>query len=299
VGCNIPNEENNCKFALTEQSELAGQLLEGVCTADYISILDKNTVKVTGQGIAVGDYQIILEEYFYEKDTPSVAYLFSIVNQDGSNLSEEQFEKLVRTHESGMLDLWNKDLDESEFVNKLIRNKDGRVTWVVVTLLSAISDEDEGTNVIEKKNLQCAYVQYKSYPIQKIFLPDYRYSGNTIEFVGEGDTNFISVKVNSIGICIIRNIEDILDEYKAVIKKIPVGKSAEDYGYSAFHSISVIMNDNTEYTLYGGEQMNVMADNITIREENSLANYTALWNENIDIEEIKYIMIDNVRYEIG
>ena len=86
VGCNIPNEENNCKFALTEQSELAGQLLEGVCTADYISILDKNTVKVTGQGIAVGDYQIILEEYFYEKDTPSVAYLFSIVNQDLNHL---------------------------------------------------------------------------------------------------------------------------------------------------------------------------------------------------------------------
>lgn len=297
VGCGGRNQEDTCQYYLMDKSELENYL-EKEYTQNYLDVVLENTVKVEDQSVMIADYKIVLEEYFYENNTSSVIYQFSVCNKDGTNLKENQYNKFLQIYEEGIIGISNERFNASVTVDKVIKNKEGRTIWVVGMLLSAITNETQRTQIDSTEGMTYLDILYDTEPTQRIKVPDYVYSNPVIKIDIEENKEIISLVVNSLGICIVKDLTNVLAEFEMLIENLPKGEDPETYGYNAFDSVIVVLNNGNEYVVYGENQTATMIDNIHVSEENKMASYTALWNEIIDIEEIEYVIVDGVEYKV-
>ncbi len=297
VGCSGKNQEDICQYHLMDKSEL-GNYLEQEYTRNYLDVVLENTVKVEEQSVMIKNYKIVLEEYFYEKNTASVIYQFTVCNQDGTDLEENQYNQFCETHEEGMIGISNERFNASVIVDKVVKNKKGRTIWIVGMLLSAITNETQRTQIDSTEGMTYLDILYDTESPQRIKVPDYVYSNAGMKMDKEEDKEILSLTVNSLGICIVKDLTSILTEFKMLIENLPKGEDPETYGYDAFDSVIVILKNGNEYVVYGENQTAIMIDNLHISEENKMASYTALWNEMIDVEQIEYIIVDGVIYKV-
>lgn len=295
VGCDKRSQEDKCQYFLAVKSELV-DYLKTEYTENYLSIMNGNTVNVIGQSVVIDDYQILLEEYFYEKNTPSAIYQFSVLNQDGTNLSDDQYNQFVKIYENGTISILNDNFNSSVVVDKVIKNENGKIVWIVGMLLSAITTETQITQIEHSADMTYLDILYDSHPDQRIKVPDYCYNDKVIKFHVEESEEIALLKINSLGICVVKDLTNVLADFEDMIENLPKEEDPETYGYEVFNHISVVLNDGSEYGVYGKNQSAIMMDNIHICEENKLVSYTAFWNEKIDIEDIQFIIVDGVKY---
>lgn len=280
-----------------DKSELENYL-DKEYTQNYLDVVLENTVKVEDQSVMIADYKIVLEEYFYENNTSSVIYQFSVCNQDGTNLKENQHNKFLQIYEEDIIGISNERFNGSVIADKVIKNKEGRTIWVVGMLLSAITNETQRTQIDSTEGMTYLDILYDTEPAQRIKVPDFVYSDPGKNFETEGNKEIITLEANALGICIVKDLTNVLAEFDMLIENLPKGEDPETYGYNAFDSVIVVLNNGNEYVVYGKNQTATMIDNIHVSEENKMASYTALWNEMIDIEEIEYIIVDGVEYKV-
>jgi len=297
VGCDGGNQEDKCQYKLIDKSEVVNYL-EMEYNQNYLDVVAENTVKVIDQSVMIADYKIVLEEYFYEDNTSSVIYQFSVCNQDGTNLKENQYNKFLQIYEEGIIDISNERFNASVIVDKVVKNKEGRTIWVVGMLLSAITNETQRTQIDSTEGMTYLDILYDTEPSQRIEVPDYVYSNPIIKIGMEENKEIISLAVNSLGICIVKDLTNVLAEFEILIENLPKGEDPETYGYNAFDSVIVVLDDGKEYVVYGENQTAIMIDNMHVSEGNKMASYTAIWNEIIDIEEIEYVIVDGVEYKV-
>lgn len=297
VGCDGRNQEYKCQYKLLDKSELVNYL-EMEYNQNYLDVVAENTVKVIDQSVMIADYKIILEEYFYEDVTSSVIYQFSVCNQDGTNLKENQYNNFLQIYEEDKISILNERFNASVIVDKVVKNEEGRTIWVVGMLLSAITNDTQRTQTDITGSMTYLDILYDTEPSQRIKVPDYVYSNASIKFDTEENKEVISLTVNSLGICIVKDLTNVLAEFEILIENLPKGEDPEMYGYNAFDSVTVVLDDGKEYTVYGENQTAIMIDNMHVSEENKMASYTALWNETIDIEKIEYVIVDGVEYKV-
>lgn len=292
VGCSNGQVSVSCEYENIENCALGEIISENNQPYHITELMKEHSVKIKNQKVSVSKYEIKLDEYFYNKNTGVAAYKFIISTSDGSLFNDTQYKKLVKLHENGELDLIN-ERSSRPIINILQKDKNDQVVWYDGYLLSAISSQDKVTDITQKDSLSSVGIYFMNNKAGEIFLPDYNYDEDSIEFDVSKNQGVISAKMTESGLCIIWDIGDILTEFYDMIKALPEGEDPEGYSYSIYKNIFIHMKDGTKYNVldfYCDEE---------IREENKIAGFRAIWKDGIPLEEVDSLEIDGMKYDIN
>lgn len=288
VGC---GNEVTCEYESIKKSDLGQKLFENDRQFQIGNVMKEHSVKVKNQKLAVSEYEIKLDEYFYNRNTGVVAYKFFITSSGGNLLTDTQYEQLIKLHQNGDLELLT-ERSNRPIINKIQKENDGQAVWYNCLMLSIISPQDSSKDISDKQSLDLVELYIKGDKAGEFYLPKYNYNEEVIEFDISNNKEIISANMTENGLYIIWNIEDKLAEYKKMIKELPKGQSSEGYNYLIYSSIFVCMNDGTKYNV-----LDYFCDE-EVREQNELAGFSAVWENSIPLEKVESIEIDCNKYYI-
>lgn len=291
VGCGNDSNKVSCEYESINECDLGQKLFENDRQFQIGNVMKEHSVKVKNQKLAVSEYEIKLDEYFYNKNTGIVAYKFIISDSDGKLLTKTRYNQLLELHKNGELELFNERSDRP-IINKINKENDGQTVWYNCVLLSAISPQDSINDISDKQSQSIAELYIKGDKAGEFNLPEYNYNEDVIEFDISKNKEIISAKMTENGLRIIWNIEDKLAEFNNMVEELPDGENPEDYNYSVYNSIFVYMNDGTKYNV-----LDFFFDE-EVREENELAGFCAVWENDIPLEKVESIEIDGIKYYI-
>lgn len=289
-GCSKKQSNTSCEYEnMAECDDMENVLSDNIQQYYIAEIIREHSVKINNQKLVTSEYEFMIDEYFYNKNTGVTGFKFIISNLDGSPLTDEQYKKLVKIHDNGELHLIN-ERSCRNVANILQRDKDNQVVWYNGHLLSAISPQDKVFNITQKKGLNFIEVYFMNDKIGKIYLPGYDYDEEIMEFDVSKNKEIISAKMTKAGVSIIWNIDKILSEFREMIKQLPEGEDPESYNYTVYKNIIVHLKDGTQYNVldfYCDEE---------IREENNIASFSAIWKDAIPLDEVDCLEIDGEKY---
>ena len=292
VGCNNGQVRVSCEYENIEECEMGDIISDNNQLYHITELMKEHSVKIKNQKVPVSEYEIKLDEYFYNKNTGVAVYKFIISTADVSSLTDAQYKKLVKLHENGELDLIN-ERGSRPLINILQKDKNDQVVWYNGCMLSAISPQDKVTDITQKDSLSSATIYFMNDEAGEVFLPAYNYEESIIEFDVSKNQGIISAKMTESGLCIIWDIGDILTEFYSMIKELPEGEDPEGYNYSIYKDIFIHMKDGTKFNVldfYCGEE---------IREEHNIACFNAIWKDGISLGEVDSLEIDGMTYDIN
>lgn len=289
IGCNNEQVRVSCEYENIKECDIGNIISDNNQPYHITKLMKEHSVKIKNQKVSVSEYEIKLDEYFYSKNTGVAVYKFIISTSDGSLLSDAQYKKLVNLHENGKLDLIN-ERSSRPIINILQKEKNAQVVWYNGCMLSAISSQDKVTDITQKDSLSSVTIYFMNDKAGEIFLPAYNYEESIVEFDVSKNKRIISAKMTESGLCIIWDIGDILTEFYNMIKELPEGEDPEEYNYSIYEDIFIHMNNGAKYNVldfYCDEE---------IREEHNIASFSAIWKDNIQLEEVDSLEIDGMTY---
>mgnify|MGYP003100933213 FL=1 len=164
------------------------------------------------------------------------------------------------------------------------------MVWYKGILLSAISPQDEVSDITQKESLGSVVIYLKNDKAGEISLPEYDYKEEIIQFNVSSSKQIISAKMTESGLNIIWNIGDILTKFHDMIKELPEGENPEGYNYSIYKKIYINMKDGTRYNM-----LDFYCDEEVI-EENSIASFSVIWKDGISMEQVDSLEVDGVRF---
>lgn len=290
TGCSSKQSNTLCEYENMKKCNDMENILSDNIRSYYIAeIIKEHSVKINNQKLASSEFEIMLDKYFYNKNTGVTGFKFIISNLDGSPLTGEQYKRLGKIHDNGELYLIN-ERSCRNVANILQRDKEQQVVWYSGHLLSAISPQDKVSDITQKKGLNFVEVNLMDDNLGKINLPCYDYDEEIMEFDVSKNKEIISVKMTKAGVSIIWNIDKILSEFREMIKQLPEGEDPEGYNYTVYKNIIVHLKDGTKCNVldfYCDEE---------IREENNIAGFSGIWEEAIALDEVDCLEIDGERY---
>ncbi len=289
VGCGDKQDQAICEYERIQECDM-GEIVSNNSEPYHITEqMKEHSVKIKNQKISVSGYDIKLDEYFYNRNAGVAVFKFIISAPDASALTEEQYNKLVKLRDDGELNLV-KGRSSRPFINLIQKDEKGQAVWYHGCLLSGISPQSKVTDKEQNESLRSVGIYFMKEEVGEITLPDYDYQEKVIEFDTSKKQEILSVKMTESGLCIIWNIEDVLAEFREMIKQLPKGENPEDYNYSVYKNISIHMKDGTKYNV-----LDAYCDE-EIREENNIASFRAIWKDGISLEKVKCLEIDGVKY---
>ena len=292
VGCNNEQDSVSCEYENIKECNIGDIITDNNQPYHITQLMKEHSVKIKNQKVSVSEYQIKLDEYFYNKNTGVAVYKFIISTMDGSPLTDTQYKKLVKLQENGELDLIN-ERSSRPLINILQIDKNDQVIWYNGCLLSAISSQDTDTNITQKDGLNSVGIYFMNDKVGDIYLPNYKYEEQVIYFDVSKNQGIISAKMTESGLCIIWDIKDLLTEFYNMIKELPEGEDPEGYKYTVYKDIFIHMKDGTKYNVldfYCDEE---------VREENNIACFSTIWRDGIQLEEVDSLEIDGMIYDIN
>ena len=289
TGCGKEQASVPCEYENIKKCDI-GDIISANNKQYHITQLMKNhSVRIKNQKVSASGYEIKLDQFFYNKNTGVVVYKFMISDSKGSLLTDVQYKKLTTFHENGELDLMN-ERSGRPFIDVLQRDKNKQVVWYKGILLSAISPQDEVSDITQKESLGSVVIYLKNDKAGEISLPEYDYKEEIIQFNVSSSKQIISAKMTESGLNIIWNIGDILTKFHDMIKELPEGENPEGYNYSIYKKIYINMKDGTRYNM-----LDFYCDEEVI-EENSIASFSVIWKYGISMEQVDSLEVDGVRF---
>ena len=292
AGCSDGQVNVSCEYENIKECDMGDIIANNNQQYHIAELMKEHSVKIKNQKVSVSEYEIKLDEYFYDKETGVVVYKVLISNSDGLPLTDAQYKKLVKLHENRELDLIN-ERGSRPLINILQKDKNDQVVWYNGCLLSAISPQDKVTDITQKDSLSSVTIYFMNDEAGELFLPVYNYEESIIEFDVSKNRGIISAKMTESGLAIIWDIRDILTEFYNMIKELPKGEDPEGYNYTVYKDIIIHMKDGLEYNVldfYCDEE---------VREENAIAGFSAVWKDGIQLEEVDSLEIDGERYYLN
>ena len=268
-------------------------------------LVNKNSVKLKNSTIDTGKYLVTLEEYFYEKSVPFVIYQCKITQQDGTTLTEAQYREFKQEHDKDNIH-FHTGLGATSVMDKVYQDEEGNTIWQKAFLIDpdGIDDKiyqfgEERIYKIKNKNyLQELNLYGEEGKMGEFLLPQYGFEAKSVSFDTSKNTKVKSIQVSEFGICIVWDLTDILEEFKEMLKSLPQGTDTEKYGYEVYENITLTMKDGQKLTIDEMKTEMTIGDKFGIYEENKLASFNALWNEDVNLEKIRCITIDGVSYSV-
>lgn len=289
AGCREHPAVNTCEYEKIEECDMATILANDGKLYHITEQVKEHSVSIRNQKVAASDYEVELQEYFYNKNTGVALFKFMISGSEGETLTDEAYKKLAQIHEEGNLDL-QCERSGRHFIDILQKAEGNHAVWYVGCLLSAIAPEDKISHITEKTGVNTVELYFETDIAGSFVLPDYDYQENAVSFDIPGQSSLISAQMTESGICMIWDIRGALGEFRAMIKELPDGENPESYHYEIYHTILIHMKDGTTHNVLAG-----YCDD-EVREENNLASLSAIWDNPVSLEDVDYLEVDGVRY---
>lgn len=275
-----------------ETSETLADYIDNNLSETAVDIINTNAVSITNQSLEVEEYTISLGEFFYDKNVPYVIYEVVIERSDSTKMTSVENESIEQEIQELNLESTLVGLSSATLYEIVTTNEDGNVVWIKSLLLSGISGEDSTRNITDKGKLEQIDFVKDGVEIGSLILPDYSCDENILSLDTVESDEIISASMSDLGMNIIFDISETLEDFKEEMNHLASGENEEAYGYDVLEEIVVVLNDGTQVVIYDSNIGDEYYFNMEVREEQNLASYSILWNSNFEANDIDYILVN-------
>lgn len=284
----------NCSYEIEEKGNL-GQVFENQEIGAWV---DEHCIRITDQNITVNGYIFSLVEFYCDSKIASPVYRIQITNEDGTNLTQEQYEELQKEIQEGDLECNMVRYGCVSFLNEL-RQENGETNWYIGNLMDNVNHEDKTWRDAQGEGIKALALVWDSKEAGILMATDHTSESQVRTFSNDSVEDGVQlIECTTYGIDIYWDTTDVLEEYKAELESLAPGEDAELVGYNVYENLEVKLIDGS---LIGLDRLSEAEEGVQVsaggeNEDSALAGYCALWNDEIRLDQIESIVIDGVEY---